>query len=140
MAKRTVVLLGNEHVIQNEDDKAAAAITPGMLVNFDGSGNLVPHATVTAVPVAKTFALEREEGGQDFDVPYAIGETVKVGHLRSGIRIAAIIGVVNASKGSMLESDGTGKLRVLTTGTAIARSLEALNNASGTARLRVEIL
>jgi hypothetical protein len=137
MAKLTVKLLGEP--IQNEDDKAAAAITPGMLVNFDGSGNLVPHATAGG-NAARAFALEREEAGQDMNTVYAIGDTVKVGTFYPGCRVNAIIGVVNAVKGNFLESDGTGKLRVLTTGVPLARAIESLNNASGTARLRVEIV
>ena len=45
MAKLTVILLGNDLVTQNEDDKAAAIITPGMLLNYDGSGDLIPNGT-----------------------------------------------------------------------------------------------
>jgi hypothetical protein len=137
MAKLSVKLLGEP--IQNEDDKAAAAITPGMLVNWNGSGDLVPHATAGG-NTARAFALEREEAGQDMNTVYAIGDTVKVGVFYSGCRVNAIIGVVNATKGALLESDGTSKLRLFTTGTVIGRSLEALNNAAGTARLRVEIM
>jgi hypothetical protein len=139
MAKRSVILLGNEHVIQNEDDKAAAAITPGMLVNFNGAGDLVPHATAGAA-AARAFALEREEAGGDIDNVYAIGDTVKVGVCAPGVRVNALIGVVNATKGALLESDGTGKLRLLAAGVAIAWAIEALNNAAGVARLRVEVL
>lgn len=139
MAKLTVVLLGMDSVIQNEDDKAAAAITPGMLVAYDGSGNLIPHGTAGG-NAARMFALEREEAGGDFDDLYAIGDTVKVGYCPPGVRIAALIGVVNATKGALLESDGTGKLRLLAAGTAIAQSLQALNNAAGVARLRVQII
>ncbi len=141
MAKRTVKLLGEP--IQNEDDKAAAAITPGMMVNWNGSGDLVPHATAAATGrPAATFALEREEMANDIDAVYAIGDTVKVGFFPPGTRVNAIIATgVNASKGSLLESAGNGTLRVATTGAAVARSLEALNNSSGSnARLRVEIL
>jgi len=139
MAKMTVVLLGMDSVIQNEDDKAAAAITPGMLVAYNGSGDLVPHATAAGA-ASRMFALEREEAGGDFDDLYAIGDTVKVGYCPPGVRIAALIGVVNATKGAFLESDGTGKLRLLTTTNPVAQALEALNNAAGVARLRVQII
>lgn len=141
MAKRTVKLLGEP--IQDEDDKAAAAITPGMLVNWNGSGDLVPHATAAATGrLAATFAMEREEMGQDIDTPYAIGDTVKVGFFYPGCRVNALIATgVNVGKGALLESAGNGTLRLATTGSAVARALEAINNASGVnARLRAQVL
>jgi hypothetical protein len=139
MAKLTVVLLGMDSVIQNEDDKAAAAITPGMLVAYDASGNVVPHATAGG-NAARMFALEREEAGGDMNAVYAIGDTVKIGYCPPGVRVNALIGVVNATKGALLESDGTGKLRLLAAGVAVAQALEALNNAAGVARLRVQVI
>jgi hypothetical protein len=141
MAKRTVKLLGEP--IQNEDDKAAAAITPGMLVNWNGSGDLVPYATAGATgAVAKAFAMEREEMGNDMDVPYAIGDTVKVGVFHSGCRVNALIATgQNIAKGNLLQTGVTGTLAIFAAGTPVARALEAVNNASGSnARLRVEIL
>lgn len=140
MAKRVIVLQGLPEV--NEEDKAAEAITPGHLVNYNGSGDLVKHATAGAY-AARTFALSREEMGKDIDTAYAIGDTVKVGSFAPGHRVNAIIASgVNASKGSLLESAGDGTLRVRTSGVAIGRSLEALNNSAGpsTSRLRVEII
>ena len=137
--KLTVVLLGMDSVIQNEDDKAAAAITPGMLVNYDASGNIVPHATAGG-QAPRMFALEREEAGGDFDDVYAINDVVKIGYCPPGVRVAALIGVVNATKGAFLESDGTGKLRLLAAGVPLAQSLQALNNAAGVARLRVQVI
>jgi hypothetical protein len=139
MSKLTVVLLGYDSVIQNEDDKAAAAITPGMLVNYNGSGDIVPHATAGGAH-SRMFALEREEAGGDMNNVYAIGDTVKVGVCPPGTRVNALIGVVNATKGALLESDGAGKLRLLTTGVPVAQALESLNNASGVARLRVQVV
>lgn len=144
MAKRTVILLGYELVTQNDDDKAAAAIMPGMLVNFNGSGDLVPHASAApTVRHAATFALEREEMGGDFDTAYAVGDTVKVGFCAPGVRVSALVatGAPAISKGSLLESAGNGTLRLATTGVPCARALEALTNTSGSnARLRVEVI
>jgi hypothetical protein len=140
MAKRTVKLLGEP--IQDEDDKAAAAITPGMLVNWNGSGDLVPHATAAATVVASTFAMEREEMANDIDTAYAIGDTVKVGFFGPGCRVNALVAnAVNVAKGATLESAGNGTLRAVTTGKPVARALEAINNTSGAnARLRVQII
>jgi hypothetical protein len=139
MAKRVIALMGQP--LQNEDAAAAAAITPGMLVSVNGSGLWIPHGTALAA-AARNFAMERDEMGKDMDTPYAIGDTVKVGAFSQGMRVNALIATgVNAAVGALLESAGNGTLRVLTTGVALARALEAVNNASGSnARLRVEIL
>jgi hypothetical protein len=142
MAKRTVKLLGEP--IQNEDDKAGEAIIPGHLMTLNGSGDWIKHNVTTAaaagLKVPAIFAMEREEMGQDIDDAYATGDTVKAATFGPGCRVNAIIGVVNATKGALLESAGNGTLRLVTTGYAVARSLEILNNGAGTARLRVEII
>src|SRR4051812_32685059 len=140
MAKRTIKLLGEP--IQNEDDKAAAAITPGMIVTFDGAGNLIPHATAGG-QAARAFAMEREGMGGDIDDVYAIGDTVKVGAFYQGCRVNALIAnTVNVAKGNFLEVGATaGTLRLFATGVVVARALESVNNTSGAnARLRVEIM
>jgi hypothetical protein len=138
MAKLTVILLGNELVTQNEDDKAAEAITPGHLVAWNGSGDLVKHAGAAGVSGAM-FALEREELGQDMNAPYAIGDTVKVGLCPTGVRVNSIIASgQNVTKGAFLESAGNGTLKVGTTN-PIGQALEAVN-ATATARLRVQII
>jgi hypothetical protein len=148
MAKKTIKLLGEP--IQNEDDKAAEAITPGMLINYDGSGNWVKHATAAA-NVVPTFALEREEMGKDIDTAYAINDTVKAGTFQSGCRVNALVATAAPAiiKGDQIESAGNGTVRKAvvnatptngqTRGT-FARALEALTNVSGVnQRLRIEI-
>ncbi len=141
MAKITVILTGNDIVSFSEDDKAGAAIMPGMLVNYNGSGDLIPHGTAGA-PAAKAFAVEREYMGMDMNMPYAVGDTVKTATCPSGVRVNALIATGQAvSKGGLLESAGNGTLRALAAGSPLARALEALNNTSGAnARLRVEVL
>jgi hypothetical protein len=140
MAKRVIALLGEP--IYNEDNAAAEAITPGMLVTLNGSGLNIKHATAAAA-AARTFALERDEMGKDIDTTYAIGDTVKVGSFGVGMRVNALIAAgQNIAIGARLESAGDGTLRVLAAGVALARALEAVNNAAGpgNARLRVEII
>lgn len=139
MAKRLIKLLGEP--IQNEDDKAAAAITPGMLVNHDGSGDLVPHATAGGY-AQRWFALEREEMGKGIDTAYAIGDTVKVGAFAQGDRVLGLIASgVTVAKDDYLESNGDGCLRTGTTN-RVGRALESVNNSAGLtlARIRVEVV
>jgi len=89
MAKRTIKLLGE--TIQNEDDKAAEAITPGMLVTYNGSGNWIKHNVAIGAGVPFRVALEREEMGKDIDVAYAINDTVKVGVFPTGARVNLLV-------------------------------------------------
>lgn len=138
MAKLTVKLLGEP--IQNEDDKAAEAITPGHLLTHDSNGDLIKHATAAGY-ASRLFAMEREEMGDDMNVAYAAGDTVKAGAFHQGCRINALVDSgVTAVKGvTYLESAGNGTLRAWTNGERIAKALEAIT-ATATSRLRVEIV
>jgi hypothetical protein len=138
MAKKVIKLLGEP--IQNEDDKAAAAITPGHLVDFDGSGNLVKHATAGGF-CQLAVALEREEMGNGIDVDYAIGDTVKVGVFPRGTRFLGFIASgQNITKGNMMESAGNGTFRVFGSGTRLARSLDTTGAVTALTRIRLEAL
>lgn len=149
MAKKTIKLLGEP--IQNEDDKAAEAITPGMLVTYDASGNVIKHATAAGNAAAR-FALEREEMGKDIDVAYAINDTVKLGTFYPGARVNALVATAAPAiiKGDFLESAGNGTVRKAVVNATpsngqikgvIAIALEALTNVSGSnQRLRIEII
>ena len=137
---RVIKLLGEP--IQNEDNAAAEAITPGHLVTLNGSGQVIKHATAGA-NTQRNFALEREEMGKTIDTPYAIGDTVKVGAFGPGTRVNALIASgQNITKGAKLESAGNGTLRVLAAGTPIAWAVRAVNNSAGPgdARISVEIM
>lgn len=140
MPKRLIKLLGEP--IQNEDYKAAAAITPGMLVDLNGGGDLVPHATAGGY-TTRWFAMEREEMGMDIDTTYATGDTVKVGAFGPGTRVNALLASgISVAKGGYLESNGDGSLRAYAAGTRLARALEAIDNTASTslARIRAEVV
>ena len=143
MARRVIALRGPS-AGQSEDWAAAEAITPGHLVTRNSSNLLIKHNDdAPAMNVAADFAMERDEMGKDIDTAYAIGDSVKVGHFSPGDRVNAIIASgVNAAADSYLESAGDGTLRVRTSGTAVAKALEAVNNSAGpsSARLRVQIV
>jgi hypothetical protein len=141
MAKRTIILMGDP--IYNEDDKAAEAITPGHLVTFNGSGNLIKHATAGG-QAQLAIACERDEMGKSIDDAYVVNDRVKVAVLRKGDRANALVaaGAAAIAKGSFLESAGNGTFRVLASGVALARSLDTLDNSGSgaAARLRIEAL
>lgn len=138
MAKRVIALLGQP--IVNEDGEATAAITPGMLVQ--GVSEVAPHASAGGASAA-TFALERNELGDDIDVAYAIGDTVKIGSFPKGSRVNALMasGVSTTEGTTYLESAGDGTLRAYTSGVRLARALETATAAfTGLTRVRVEII
>lgn len=137
MARRVIALLGQP--IVNEDGVAAAAITPGHLV--DGVTSIAVHAVAGGL-CPRTFALERDEMGKDIDTAYAAGDTVKVGAFCQGQRVNAwIASGQNISANAHLESAGDGTLRVYASGQILARALEAVDASAVTrARLRVEIM
>jgi hypothetical protein len=143
MANPRVIKLLGDAWVQNEDCEAASAITPGMLVNYDGSGNLVPHATADG-RCAAAFALEREEMGADIDTAYAIGDTVKVAVGAPGCRVNAwLVSGGNVAVGATLHSAGNGYLKAGTTaGVIVGRAVRAVNNTAGpgAARIAVEIM
>lgn len=131
MARRVIALLG-EPTIGPDEDKAAEAITPGNLLNWDGSGDLIKHdvAGGRAEPI---FALERDEMGKDIDQPYAVGDAVKVGAFAKGMRVLAIVaaGAPAIAKGDWLESAGDGTLRKATTLTKLTRAGGHTGTANG---------
>lgn len=137
MARRVIALLGKP--IINEDGVASAAITPGHLV--EGVTSVAKFSTAGG-PAPRTFALERDELGDDIDVDYAADDNVKVGSFAPGMRVNALIASgENISEDQWLEPSDDGTLRAQSAGTRIARALEAVDNSAGPseARIRVEV-
>lgn len=140
MAKRVIALQGNP--IQYEDWAAAEAITPGQLVNINGSGLLIKHATAGGA-AGRMFAMARDEMGDDIDTAYAIGDTVKVGAFHAGQRVNAFIASgQNITVGTFLESAGAGVLRAFAAGVILGQAVESVNNTAGpsAARIRVQVM
>ncbi len=126
---------------------AGAAITPGMLVNYDANGNLVPHAGV-GMNAAPTFALEQDFLGKDLDASYAIGDQVQVATCRPGDEIYALLDAgANVKKGDFLESNGAGALQAFSNQAyqfhaIVCRAAENKDNSGGytPVRIRVEVV
>ena len=116
MALDRVVALNGTPTI-DEQLSASAAITPGNLVEVD-TGQWRRHANA-GLNAAASFALERDELGNDFDVDYAASDLVKVGRFRPGDKVNALIASgQNLVIGEFVESAGDGTLRTLTTDSA----------------------
>ncbi len=108
----------------DEQDTASEAITPGHLIEID-TGQWRKHATA-GDPIARVFALERDELGKEISVAYAINDEVKAGYFHQGQRVNALIASgQNLLQAAPLESAGNGTLRALASGTHIATSAES---------------
>lgn len=142
---RTTVIKGDPVI---KEGVAGAAITPGHLIEFDGSGQLQPHATAGGV-ARKAFAHELAAAGQSIDTAYVVGGTVKYGVHRSGDEVYAFLDAgEEVSQGDPLQSAGNGALEALESpgeesagGSLVAFAAEDLDNSGGASpvRLRAEV-
>jgi hypothetical protein len=110
--------------IIDESLKASEAIKPGHLVDF-ASATTVQKSTHNGTAVARRFALDRPELGNEVTTAYDINDRVKIGAFHVGSQVAAFISSGDSvAPGTMLESSGNGKLETLSSGIACAMSLE----------------
>lgn len=109
MAQNSVILKNYLNV--REELNAAAAITPGMLVEMTSAGKVQAHANAgfDAIPM---FALEDELQGKGIDEDYAADDPVQIFIPQRGDQVNAVLADgENVSTGDFLESDGNGYLQ-----------------------------
>lgn len=124
----TIVLVGSP---TRKEDKAIAAISPGHVVVYSGTG--IIKRNVAAVAGPKAVAFENEHLGKTIEDEYAIGENVYYGVFKSGDRAQVRVpaGAAAIAKGDSLEFDATGCLIKRAAGIAVAIAEEALDNSAG---------
>ena len=131
-----------------EEAKAAAAITPGELLEKNSAGNLQAHSTGGGAVGRKLIALETvhadQRGTEQIDIDYASADVVYHAVAQPGDRFYMwLAGSENASLDSYLESDGAGALQVVTPGTddtagsLVAMAAEAVDNSTNGSRVRI---
>ena len=149
---RTVILKGSG---VRSEAPAAAAITPGHLLQLTGTGSVLPHggAGQNAAPM---FAVENDVVGQDIDTAYQTNENVIYEVLPKGAVVNALVaaGASAISAGGFVESAGDGTVRahipqtVNEGGTAtvtiysnniVGMALESVDNSAGTSPARIKI-
>lgn len=139
-------------------DSASTPVKPGMLLEkvtlFTERPKLKPQATAAAAAGAVSIspvmvAIEspiRQASvnvGSTIDTAYDVaGEAVPyVIPLRGDHLYMYLKTGNNVAAGALLEAAGAGNLQAVSTGAALFRALEAINNASGSdVRIRVEVL
>ena len=137
----------SDDVIYPPEEQAAAAITPGMLIEYGGvAGKLRAHSTATGA-AQRAFAVESLV--PDFanttaavDKVYASGDSVRwtIGTLGAEIWAWMVASGAAVAVGDTLASAGNGYLQPSATN-PVARAAEALNNAASAtpARIRIRI-
>lgn len=133
---------------------AAAAITPGELIEKDASGQFQAHSTAGGNVIPR-IAIEESYIGNDIDTDYASGDQVRYNFGQPGEEYYMFLAAgENASDGDLLESDGAGALQVHTpqavdeggtatydiyTNEAHFVAAEDKDNSGGTSRVRIKV-
>lgn len=152
--------------VTHKEYEAAAAITPGMGLEYAGAGSngeptAQPVSSIEPVDIEVMFAKvqanpPRDESGSVLDQAYASGDYPVETHvaqagdeienalLASGNDLATA-SEANISDGDLLAFNDDGSLKEATTaGAAVARALEAVDNSSASsgsrARIAIEVL
>lgn len=151
MAPKTIILKGDP---LRDEGVAAEAITPGEILAWDATPELIPHGSAGGNWLG-LIAVEEDFVGDDIDTDYATSDTVQVAYPRRGDVVYAFLAAgENVSKGDPLESDGAGALQAHTpqavdeggaaTYTIYADGIvgyaeEDKNNSGGSVRVRVKV-
>ena len=95
----------------NNEYVAAAAITPGQLVELDGNGEVQPHSSAGQNALAM-IAVEDYLQGKGIDEDYAADDQVQCWVPTKGDEAYMILADgENVADGDFLESDGNGNLQ-----------------------------
>ncbi len=98
-----------------EEFVAAAAITPGMVVEIDTAGKIKAHATSSGNVLPIMFATEDSLQGKGIDDNYAADDQVQIWIPQRGDEVNAIlVDGETISIGELLESNGDGMLKAHT--------------------------
>lgn len=109
MANRSIKVKNYSNVF--EEYKAAAAITPGMLIELASATTVQAHSSAgqNALPI---FALENALEGEGISDAYAADDQVQCWIPGRGDQVNAILADgESVSVGDFLESDGNGRLQ-----------------------------
>lgn len=123
MAQNSVIIKNYLNIF--EEYEAAAAITPGMLIEYTSAGKVQAHSTAegNALPM---FARENELEGEGLADAYASGDQVQCWIPQRGDHAYAILADgQNVAIGDLLESNGAGYLQKHVSDTESFESNEA---------------
>jgi len=112
MAKNTVIL--KDYLKIREEYEAAAAITPGYLIEMTSAGKVQAHSSA-GQNMIHMFALEDELQGNGISDAYSSGDQVQCWIPQRGDQVYALLDDgESVTKGDFLESAGNGNLQKYT--------------------------
>ena len=154
MAYKTIIIRDGGQSVR-EELTAAAAITPGHLVEITSAGKVQKHSH-SGQPASPMFAVEDELQGDEIGTDYKADKIVQFNVFRPGDQVYGLLkDGETVSIGDFLESAGNGTLRKYSADSAgaveypnsivgIAREALDMSDSSGadpaTARLVVQII
>jgi hypothetical protein len=110
MAYKTITIKGDPVRLERA---AAAAITPGFLVELTSADALQAHSTAGGTQ-AKMFALEDENQGKEIADAYSTGNEVLAAVFGAGDEVLALLADgETVTIGTYVESNGDGYLRAV---------------------------
>lgn len=132
---------------------AAAAITPGHLIELSSAGIVRVHANA-GLDAARMFALENDLVGDDLDDAYGADDTVQYGVFESGAEVNAILAASQTiAVGDFLTSNGDGTLKLhdptidtssssvdVAVEAILAKAVVAVTTTGAVARIRAEVI
>ena len=109
MAKNTVIL--KDYLKIREEYEAAAAITPGYLIEMTSAGKVQAHSSA-GQNMIHMFAIEDELQGNGISDAYSSGDQVQCWFPLRGDQVYALLeDGESVTKGDFLESAGNGNLQ-----------------------------
>lgn len=143
MAYRKILLKGDW---RHEEYPAAAAVTPGMLLEVTSSGTIQAHSTQGG-RAERLVAEEDALQGKTVSDDYSAGDPVMVLVCQLGTECAMLLAVgENVSEGDELVSNGDGAVIARTSlasagllAEVIARAGEAQDNSGGSAAVLTKV-
>lgn len=133
---------------QTDERLAAAAITPGHLVELTSADKFQKHSTQSGNQDA-TFALENATLGKTITDDWASGDTVTARTFQRGDQVYAILTTSQTVViGDLLESAGDGTLQkyaqdstgVYRLNQIVAKAIEAVTTTGSTSRIKIQIV
>jgi len=128
---------------------AAAAVTPGKLLEVTAADKFKHHATAGGVN-QKAFAIENAMIGDDIDTDYSSGNQVHAIYAQPGDEVYAYFldSTTAANPTKFAQSDGSGNLKTVDTTTPsstgdrviVGRFLESVATTATATRIKLEVL
>lgn len=139
-APNTILLQGELSRVHMERFAGAAGIMPGDCLMINADNEFVVQATAGG---NHPFIVAKENDliGATIDDAYADEDVIPAHFAQPGDKVYARLTTSQTiTMDEMLEYDGTGKLRVLASGKAVAQAAEAVTTTGTAARIKVIVL